>query len=147
MGNTFSWYDTEDQIHSFKLKITLLYNTSLTILNQHIDVIIYIASIMIYLSVHTFGTVADSSSRLRLGWRQHHIKGILPKGPYLPCVSMAGRALLAGYPQYMIILHGCHFADDIFRFILWMKIVAFTFKFQLTLFLRVQLTISEHWLR
>ena len=23
--------------------------------------------------------------------------GILPKGPYLPCVSMAGRALLAGY--------------------------------------------------
>ena len=25
--------------------------------------------------------------------------GILPKGPYLPCVSMAGRALLAGYRQ------------------------------------------------
>ena len=25
------------------------------------------------------------------------IEGILPKGPYLPCVSMAGRALLAGY--------------------------------------------------
>ena len=25
-------------------------------------------------------------------------EGILPKGPYLPCVSMAGRALLAGYP-------------------------------------------------
>ena len=29
-----------------------------------------------------------------------HIEGILPKGPYLPCVSMAGRALLAGYPRY-----------------------------------------------
>ena len=28
------------------------------------------------------------------------IDGILPKGPYLPCVSMAGRALLAGYPWY-----------------------------------------------
>ena len=28
------------------------------------------------------------------------IEGILPKGPYLPCVSMAGRALLAGYPRY-----------------------------------------------
>ena len=27
------------------------------------------------------------------------IDGILPKGPYLPCVSMAGRALLAGYPR------------------------------------------------
>ena len=24
-------------------------------------------------------------------------EGILPKGPYLPCASMAGRALLAGY--------------------------------------------------
>ena len=30
-----------------------------------------------------------------------HIEGILPKGPYLPCVSMAGRALLAGYPRYI----------------------------------------------
>ena len=30
-----------------------------------------------------------------------HIEGILPKGPYLPCVSMAGRALLAGYPRYL----------------------------------------------
>ena len=26
-------------------------------------------------------------------------EGILPKGPYLPCVSMSGRALLAGYPR------------------------------------------------
>ena len=30
-----------------------------------------------------------------------YIKSILPKGPYLPCVSMAGRALLAGYPQHV----------------------------------------------
>ena len=28
------------------------------------------------------------------------IEGIMPKGPYLPCVSMAGRALLAGYHRY-----------------------------------------------
>ena len=28
-------------------------------------------------------------------------EGILPKGPYLPCVSMAGRALLAGYHQWV----------------------------------------------
>ena len=27
------------------------------------------------------------------------IKGILPKGPYLPCLPMADRALLAGYPH------------------------------------------------
>ena len=35
-------------------------------------------------------------------WHTHtHIEGILPKGPYLPCLRMADRALLAGYPQYM----------------------------------------------
>ena len=31
-----------------------------------------------------------------------YIEGILPKGSYLPCVSMAGRALLAGYHRYHI---------------------------------------------
>ena len=30
-----------------------------------------------------------------------YIEGILPKGPYLPCVSMAGRSLLAGWPRYI----------------------------------------------
>ena len=34
-------------------------------------------------------------------------EGILPKGAYLPCVSMAGRALLAGY--HWIILSNCYF--------------------------------------
>ena len=29
-----------------------------------------------------------------------YIEGILPRGPYLLCISMAGRALLAGYPRY-----------------------------------------------
>ena len=29
-----------------------------------------------------------------------HFEGILPKGPYLPCVSKAGRALLAGYHRF-----------------------------------------------
>ena len=29
-----------------------------------------------------------------------YIEGILPKGPYLSCVIMADRALLAGYPRY-----------------------------------------------
>ena len=31
-----------------------------------------------------------------------YVKGILPKGPYLPCVSMAGRALFAGYHRCML---------------------------------------------
>ena len=38
---------------------------------------------------------------LALNKRQAFIEGILPKGPYLPCVSMAGRALLAGYHRYL----------------------------------------------
>ena len=30
-----------------------------------------------------------------------HIEGILPKGSYPPCLRMADRALLAGYPRYV----------------------------------------------
>ena len=43
-------------------------------------------------------------AELILGWQIFffiYIEGILPKGPYLPCVSMAGRALLAGYHRYV----------------------------------------------
>ena len=32
----------------------------------------------------------------------YQIEGTIPKGPYLSCVSVAGRALLAGYPRYDI---------------------------------------------
>ena len=31
-----------------------------------------------------------------------NIEGILSKGSYLPCVNMAGRALLAGYPRHRV---------------------------------------------
>ena len=34
-------------------------------------------------------------------WGYSYIEGILPKGPYLSCVSMVGRALLAEYPRYI----------------------------------------------
>ena len=34
--------------------------------------------------------------------RTSYIEGIPPKGPYLPCVCMAGRALLTGYPRYQV---------------------------------------------
>ena len=33
--------------------------------------------------------------------------GILPKGPYLPCVSMAGTPLLAGYPLHLVYINLC----------------------------------------
>ena len=35
-----------------------------------------------------------------------YFEGILPKGPYLACVSMAGRALLAGYHRFVSIVDG-----------------------------------------
>ena len=42
-----------------------------------------------------------------------HIDGILTKGPYPPCLRMADRALLAGYPRYTQhkfgLLHLCLF--------------------------------------
>ena len=41
-----------------------------------------------------------SSIILSISWTLLHFEGILPKAPYLPCVSMAGRALLAGYPRF-----------------------------------------------
>ena len=51
-----------------------------------------------------------------------HIEGILSKGPYPPCLRMADRALLAGYPRYMSntstmglnVFHCCHNYDLIF---------------------------------
>ena len=38
----------------------------------------------------------------KLLFRLLHIDGILPKGPYPPWLRMADRALLAGYPRYII---------------------------------------------
>ena len=34
------------------------------------------------------------------GHLKANVESILPKGPYVPCVSIAGRALLAGYHRY-----------------------------------------------
>ena len=40
-----------------------------------------------------------------------HHDGILPRGPYLPCVSMAGRALLAGYPRIYTVVCPRHICN------------------------------------
>ena len=37
-----------------------------------------------------------------------YIEGMLPKGPYPPCLRMADRALLAGYPRYSHVFQGCY---------------------------------------
>ena len=38
------------------------------------------------------------------------IDRILPKGPYPPCLRMADRALLAGYPRHVGCCHHCYFS-------------------------------------
>ena len=43
--------------------------------------------------------------------------------------------------------NGCHFADDIFRCICVNEKFCFLIKFHWSLFLRVQLTITQHWFR
>ena len=48
---------------------------------------------------------------------------------------------------FFYIYFGRHFADDIFRCILWMRSFAFRLKFHWNLFLRVQLTIAQQWFR
>ena len=50
------------------------------------------------------GTIVSNEATLTKAGKIFHSysKGILPKGPYLPCVSMACRALLAGYPRFMV---------------------------------------------
>ena len=35
-----------------------------------------------------------------------YFEGLLPKGPYLPCLSMASRALLAGYHRFLLKSNG-----------------------------------------
>ena len=37
---------------------------------------------------------------------KHQCEGILPKGPYLPCLRMADRALFAGYPRHVLTASG-----------------------------------------
>ena len=64
-------------------------------------------------------TRASNAEHVSIWWRHHvifkwklpsqkikaHIDGILPKGPYPPCLRMADRALLAGYPRYIRTKH------------------------------------------
>ena len=38
-----------------------------------------------------------------------HFDGILPKGPYPPCLCMADRALFAGYPWFWCFCINCHY--------------------------------------
>ena len=58
-------------------------------------------------------TVVFQNTRKLMGIKDRsYIEGILPKGRYLACVSMAGRALLAGYNRYKKVLYlSCNLCD------------------------------------
>ena len=43
--------------------------------------------------------------------------------------------------------NGCHFPDNIFKWISWMKMYEFRLTFHWIFFLRVHLTIFQHWFR
>ena len=50
-------------------------------------------------------TKKKSALFLPIGWHfwvPGHFECILPKGPYPPCLRMADRALLAGYPRFLL---------------------------------------------
>ena len=47
-------------------------------------------------------------------FRKTYIEGILPKGTYPPCLRMADKALLAGYPRYNRPLSDNPFKEHLF---------------------------------
>ena len=47
-------------------------------------------------------TIAGAASDQNLVKMTTYFDGILPKGPYTPCLRMADRALLAGYPRFLL---------------------------------------------
>ena len=66
------------------------------------DSLIFIMVISILVTRHVFIETLQTQQRTDL-WQPMglYIDGILPKGPYPPCLRMADRALLAGYTRYV----------------------------------------------
>ena len=65
--------------------------------------IVYILCAAAVLTHHIIQKMAACSRLIRIrDFIYPHIDGILPKGPYPPCLRMADRALLAGYPRYRV---------------------------------------------
>ena len=52
----------------------------------------------------TFHIKSDSPTDVCFSWNQvrGHFEGTMPKGPYPPCLRMSDRALLAGYPRFLV---------------------------------------------
>ena len=83
---TFSMDDVRDT------DLTQRHNAGL-LFHNHIppQVTFRICCSQLMFTIESFAVITTSS----------YIDGILPKRPYPPCLRMADRALLAGYPRYM----------------------------------------------
>ena len=66
-----------------------------------------------------------------------YMDGILPKGPYPPCLHMADRALLAGYPRYE-----CIRCRHVYT---WSWAVMFTCAMQSLSLLKQDILFHIHW--
>ena len=59
--------------------------------------------VMFQITPHAFSMRGDlKHGKLFVCHCRPHLDGVLPKGPYPPCLRMADRALLAGYPRFLL---------------------------------------------
>ena len=76
-----------------------------------------------------------------------YIDGILPKGPYPPCLHMADRALLAGYPRYihvLTIVNKMHFKILPAKCSPFCSVINWT-KLNITVMSHKRHCLSNHW--
>ena len=80
---------------------------------------------------------------LKRNWRKLwktwklHFDGILQKGPYPPCLRMADRALLAGYPRFYSITYFSSSVMSALNFLFWSSLCISSSSFLLLVLLIV----------
>ena len=112
---TISRHSAQWKIEHVFFKISLVFNDSVTLLWTSASSKMAIL-ILWNLAVHQVLTLPKTLSKIHvhchaanyINVKKSNIiqfDGILPKEPYPPCVSMAGRAFLAGYPRLLYTVH------------------------------------------
>ena len=77
----------------------LILSTSLLALQVYLLVATSWLMVEVLQGTNLWSAIPFQELMINLFEEKAYYKGILPKGPYLPCASMAGKALLAGYPR------------------------------------------------
>ena len=110
-GKTNAEYKSWKYLISFDIKFECYLPTKVTILPVVSLFIPSIYSMVKWCWQNNFPGIKELITQTGMAWQrlagnggkwhgQPDIEGILRKGSYLPCVSMAGRALFAGYHWY-----------------------------------------------